>query len=200
MFNANTPPRFVDRSEGVWRRLILLPFNVRIPEKDRRPELATVGWWTKSGELPGILNWSLEGLQRLRARKFQFTTPEVCRIAADQHRTDCNPARAFLLECYVRHDDGVVPAREVYDAYRCWCDLNGYRSTLASHTFGREVVRLWPGVKSATRRIDGASTRCYVGIRQRGNNACNAETPCNGNEILPLHSQTTEKIGLFVGV
>lgn len=37
---TNNRPRFVDRSEGLWRRMLLVPWNVQIPEDKQDPELA----------------------------------------------------------------------------------------------------------------------------------------------------------------
>src|SRR5205807_310610 len=63
---TNNPPRFSDKSDGVWRRLILLPLNVTIAEEERVYGMDKREWWEASGELPGILNWALEGFDRLR--------------------------------------------------------------------------------------------------------------------------------------
>jgi phage/plasmid-associated DNA primase len=60
-----------------------------------------------TAELPGIFNWAIEGLRRLRCRG-RFTDPALCREALETYRTESNPARAFLQECVVAKPDGVV--------------------------------------------------------------------------------------------
>src|SRR5262245_17618758 len=58
---TNNLPRFSDRSDGVWRRLCLLPFNRRVPDGERVYGMDKSGWWLQAqGEVPGILNWALE--------------------------------------------------------------------------------------------------------------------------------------------
>jgi P4 family phage/plasmid primase-like protien len=65
---CNNRPRFSDRSSGLWRRMILMPFRVTIAEDDpgRVFNMDKPEWWIESGELPGILNWAFAGLDRLR--------------------------------------------------------------------------------------------------------------------------------------
>src|SRR5207248_773655 len=96
IFSANSLPRLRDRSDAIWRRLLLLPFDRVIPESDRRREFTSAGFW--AGELPGMFNWALEGLMRLRERHWQFTEPEMCRRAVAAHREECNPAAEFLSD------------------------------------------------------------------------------------------------------
>ena len=60
IFSANTPPTFSDKSEAVWRRLVLIPFGWRVTVEDRNPECYGPEFWID--ELPGILLWALTGL------------------------------------------------------------------------------------------------------------------------------------------
>ena len=53
----------------------------------------TEGYW--QDELPGILNWALAGLARLRARG-RFDLPAACRGLLADHRRASDPAREFL--------------------------------------------------------------------------------------------------------
>jgi P4 family phage/plasmid primase-like protien len=75
---TNNPPRFVDKSLGVWRRLILFPLGVQIPPERRVVGMDKPDYWERAGELPGLLNWALAGLMRLRANAGQFTRPAAC--------------------------------------------------------------------------------------------------------------------------
>ncbi|MBF0432570.1 MAG: hypothetical protein HQK83_14895, partial [Fibrobacteria bacterium] len=63
VFGTNQVPRFYDKSRGIWRRLLLLPFDIVIPDEQQDKQLPKHLIQT---ELPGIFNWALEGLQRLR--------------------------------------------------------------------------------------------------------------------------------------
>ena len=52
---TNHKPVIRGANEGIWRRVLLVPFDVTIPEDQRDKELPH----TLKGELSGILNWAL---------------------------------------------------------------------------------------------------------------------------------------------
>lgn len=143
IFTTNNLPRFRDRSNGVLRRMILLPFRVVIPVEQQDRLLAQ----KLQAELPGIFNWSIEGLRRLRANG-RFTEPRVCREALQEYWTDNNPARAFLQDEVGPDSRGAIECARLYSEYRSWCDQGGYRP-LNEREFGKEVRRVYPAVKRA---------------------------------------------------
>jgi P4 family phage/plasmid primase-like protien len=154
VLSTNNIPRFADRSEGVWRRLKLVPFNRRVPETERVPGMDKPEWWLKIGEVPGILNWALEGLRRLRANQMQFTESAACRTALEVHRLESDPCRAFLLEYYVADKDAKpIAVDEVYRHYQRWCEEGGHRAPLTKTKFGREVRRVFNLDDSRTQRF-----------------------------------------------
>ncbi len=111
---TNNRPRFSDRSGGLWRRMILIPFRITIAENDPgrvfgmdKPE-----WWEASGELPGVFNWALAGLDRLRQQD-RFTQSQVCEQALADYRTENNPAR---ISCWI---PAVNPRKGKPRAPRC---------------------------------------------------------------------------------
>ncbi|HEV7645943.1 MAG TPA: phage/plasmid primase, P4 family [Pyrinomonadaceae bacterium] len=61
-FNSNDLPRDVEHTEAFFRRFLIIPFGVTIPEQQRNPNLAKE---IIRAELSAVFNWILEGLQRL---------------------------------------------------------------------------------------------------------------------------------------
>ena len=61
-FNCNELPRDVEHTEAYFRRFLIVPFDVTIPEKERDPRLAQK---IIANELSGVFNWIIEGLKRL---------------------------------------------------------------------------------------------------------------------------------------
>jgi P4 family phage/plasmid primase-like protien len=159
---TNNKPRFSDKSGGIWRRMILMPFRVVIDEKERVFGMDKVEWWIASGELPGIFNWALQGLARLR-QQGRFTTSEVCGKALDKYRTENNPARLFLVENCVEGAEVRVQCETLYYAYRRWCELKGY-VPLSDGPFGKEVLRVFPRVEWRRITILGKRIPHYCGI------------------------------------
>jgi P4 family phage/plasmid primase-like protien len=176
---TNNLPRFSDRSEGIWRRLRIMPMTAQIPPEERRAGMDKDSYWTHSGELAGILNWALVGLRRLRSNGWQFTLPEVCRAALVEHRLESDPARVFLLEHYqAGSETDSIAAADLYQKYRLWCDVFGHRNPLANTTFGRQVRRLFPGARSqAVRCGKGGVQRSWLGLRR----LVDAESPTQGS-------------------
>lgn len=141
--STNNRPRFADRSGGLWRRMLLIPFRVQIQPHERVVGMDQVGWWEKSGELPGIFLWAIAGLHQLRQRQ-RFIDPEMCREAVEDYRMEVNPALAFLKDRVSEAIGQNLPCHDLYRAYKGWCDDNGYRP-MANGTFGKEVKRAFPG-------------------------------------------------------
>jgi P4 family phage/plasmid primase-like protien len=159
---TNSVPRFMDKSEGIWRRLFLMPMTVQIPQEERKVGLDKETSWIESGELPGILEWALAGLRRLRANGFRFTMPDVCKAALAEHRLESDPTRAFLLERYEAGDDAEpILARDLYLEYRLFCDTFGHRNPMNNISFGRQIRRLFPIARSDAVRCGSEGVQRY---------------------------------------
>ena len=140
MLACNNRPRINDRSQGVWRRMEVVPWLVEVPEDVRIHNMDTVAWWQASGELPGMLNWAIRGKVRLNAQK-RWSRSDVMEAAKEDYKTECNPARAFLLSCCEPEDGAVIMRGELYQTYMKWCHNNGHNHPLASNQFGKEMKR-----------------------------------------------------------
>jgi P4 family phage/plasmid primase-like protien len=159
MISTNQLPNFADKSNGVWRRLLFVPFDKCIPADEQDPHLID----KLSAELPGIFNWAYRGLLKLLADG-QFIEPRRCKMALAEYRRDTNPARVFLEENYTEgFEFEGVPCGEVYQAYVAWCSQNGYRPLNASN-FGKEVKRAFVNVRKEHSRVGSARLMTYAGL------------------------------------
>lgn len=154
---TNNVPRFSDKSDGLWRRMLLIPCAVRISEGEAVRGMDKEEWWQERGELPGIFNWALAGLVDLR-REGGFTVPQSCATALDEVRLECNPARLFLLENY-KTASGCEFKQAVYQRYVEWCRERNYKP-FADRGFGKEVKRVFKTVR------DGKATNAATGRRE----------------------------------
>lgn len=92
VFGTNQLPWIKDKSNGIWRRAVVVPFTYAIKsEAEADPHLRP----RLRGELAGVLNWALQGLVRLLEQE-QFTACEMCTAAANEHREACSPVREFI--------------------------------------------------------------------------------------------------------
>lgn len=94
--SCNDPLSFLDPSGAVAARMLTVPFNLSFLGKED-PTLSD----RIALELPGVVNWALEGLARLRRQQGRFTEPAACKAAQDERRRENTPALAFAESCLV---------------------------------------------------------------------------------------------------
>ena len=138
--------------------MLLLPFERVVPAEEQNRYLAD----ELCGELPGIFNWALEGLRRLRADE-GFIEPSSCVEATNDYRLDCDPTRAFLQEHYRSDPSGSIACKRLYDHYVAWMRDNGH-TPLNSSNFGKNVRRVLPDVIRYRRGSRGSQAQYYQGI------------------------------------
>jgi P4 family phage/plasmid primase-like protien len=155
IFATNTLPRFSDATEGIWRRLLILEFDVAIPPDQQDRKLSER---ICKEELPGIFNWAICGLRRLR-KNGAFTIPKSTTRAIAQHRRESNPVRWFLEENYEPSPKARVPTKQAYEEYCRW-SYNQNLDPVRDAEFGREVFRVFPKVER--RRVKILEVRFYV--------------------------------------
>lgn len=123
-FNCNELPRDVEHSEAYFRRFLVIPFTVTIPEAERNVELAQEIIRT---ELSGVFNWVLAGLKRLLAQK-NFTVSDAAKIALAEYRRESDSVMMFLEEeGYAKSLEDWVLLKTLYAEYRSYCLEAGFK-------------------------------------------------------------------------
>jgi putative DNA primase/helicase len=97
IFATNVLPKTTEATEGFFRRFLLVPFDQFIPVAERNYRMNTVEFWQESGELPGILNMVIEGLQRL-LRNDGFTYSEKSESLLQQYKEDSDSVATFMQD------------------------------------------------------------------------------------------------------
>jgi putative DNA primase/helicase len=157
---TNRRPQFQD-TKAMFDRMIYMPYRVYIPPEERIDNLPEI----LCEELPGIFNWSVEGLRRVR-KNGQFTHSTVCEKALEDYKKEVNPARQFLEDFCQPGDPELVnvPCTDLYNLYKRWSQENGHK-LLDSGRLGREVAGVFKGVKRARKMVNGKrGAYCYYGI------------------------------------
>jgi putative DNA primase/helicase len=111
-------------------------------------------------ELPGILSWSLDGLDRL-ARHGALTEPESSRDAVAALQDLVSPVSAFVRDSCKR--GGEVPVDVLFSAWKQWCELNGHKAG-SKQRLGRDLRAVIPALRVARPRDGDDRVRRYVGI------------------------------------
>ena len=117
LFNSNVLPENVEISNAFFRRLLIIPFNVTIKEEDQDPELHLKLF----KELPGILNWILDGLTRLIKNK-KFTQSDEVDELIKKYEIESDSLKLFLEENYYEKSlTNKIKIKDLYLKYKAFC-------------------------------------------------------------------------------
>lgn len=170
MILSNELPRFNDSSGAIATRMLILQLTESfLNREDRTIEERLVR------ELPGILNWSIAGLDRLTANG-RFTVPASADAAATMMMDLASPVSAFVRECCERGPDLTVERDVLYLAWKLWAETNGHLPG-AKITFGRSVHAAVPGLGRADIPVGGRRVHGYRGIALLGENHYRGNNP-----------------------
>lgn len=137
---TNEVPRFADRSGALVSRFIVLPMRQSFFGREDSGLTAAL-----MGELPGILNWAVEGWRRVRQRG-RITQPQAGSAVAMQMSDLSSPIPAFAREwCEVGADRWVAKDR-LFAAFREWHRDNMGQDYLSNATvFARDLYSAMDG-------------------------------------------------------
>jgi putative DNA primase/helicase len=154
---SNETPRLQDSSGAVASRFVILTMTRSFydnPDVNLTDELL--------GELPGILQWALAGLDRLTERG-HFTQPKSSLEVQQELEDLASPMGAFLRDCCTVGPGHRVPVAELWRTWHTWCDSQGEKAGTVQ-TFGRDLRAAVPNVKVMRPREHDSRYREYVGI------------------------------------
>jgi phage/plasmid-associated DNA primase len=156
MMLTNELPRLDDPTNAMYSRLIVVPFRGRSyrgsPEENTN--YADPAYWRGHEELPGILNWSLEGLRELKAREFKMTRPDASKGFLEEYRQDNDPVRRFLKEQFRFDPKSPHPIETslILKAYEVWAEREGIKGYLEVSALGKKITDLFLGAETTNER------------------------------------------------
>lgn len=127
IFNTNELPKDVEFTKAFFRRFIIIPFEVTIPDSEQNKNLHNE---IIESELPGVFNWVLEGLKRLLDQK-RFTESLSVNQAIDQYMTESDTVKRFIEEAgYEPNYEYKMLLKDLYQEYKVFAvdDGNKYLS------------------------------------------------------------------------
>jgi len=124
LFSCNSIPRnYGDKSEGFYRRLIIIRFNHAVAPDKKDPNLVD----KFRGEADGIFLFALEGLRRLMDNDYKFSETETNRAELQQYREDSDSVLSFVRECCELDASAAEGSTHIYDSYKSYCDECGLK-------------------------------------------------------------------------
>ncbi len=131
---GNHKPGIMDAGDGMWRRIVLIPFRRQFGEGERVPDLDRK---ILDAERDGILRWMVDGC--LAWQRGGLKVPEVIRRETAAYRSDTDLLGAWIDEACTPGADRRLQSGEAYRSYRVFLDGQGvkYPSQIA---FVRHMV------------------------------------------------------------
>jgi len=122
IFNTNDLPKDVEHTNAYFRRFLIIPFDVTIPEEKQDKELSKK---IISSELSGVFNWILEGLNRVLNNK-KLTQSNKVKNIVDQYRKESDSVQMFIEESGYKSDANIYKLiKDAYPEYRAYCIEDG---------------------------------------------------------------------------
>jgi putative DNA primase/helicase len=120
-FVANDRPHVRATDDAIWRRIRVIPLNVKIPANEVDPDLPD----KLKAELPGILSWAIRGA--LAWQRDGLDEPESVVAASAGWRKSVDHVRRFATENLITgcNLDEIIPAGELHSRFKTWCVKHG---------------------------------------------------------------------------
>lgn len=150
---ANIFPKITDHSSAFYKRLLLIPCDRIFGEHEKNRNLTK----ELKQELPGILNWAIKGLRRLKERN-RFEQYDFMRNAVKELEDENNPVNVFFEEHITPDvsDDFYIEKGDLYDKYISWTiKTNTGRLSLAR--FSVCVFKKYHSFTTKKARLEGGS-------------------------------------------
>lgn len=157
MIASNEVPDFRDASGAIGSRFMIAKMTRSFYDREDTDLEAKL-----EAEMPGILAWALDGLDRLRANG-RFTQSATSIEAREEMEESESPASQFVEAACVVSTEHTVPKDVLYRLWSDWAGRNGYASTNIA-TFERQLKATEPMVGGGRIRLDGVRTRVFNGI------------------------------------
>ncbi|QDU67328.1 phage/plasmid primase, P4 family [Engelhardtia mirabilis] len=157
---TNELPRFSDASGALANRFVPLVMTESFLGREDHGLTARL-----LSELPGILNWAVEGWRRLRDRG-HFVLPGSSRDAVQDLLDMASPVSAFVRDVCVLDPEARVEKGQLYAVWREWCLARG-EPIAEEAVFSRDLYAATAGRVRAGKMPRPARLPAYVGIRQR---------------------------------
>ncbi|MFE0251759.1 phage/plasmid primase, P4 family [Streptomyces sp. NPDC059010] len=162
MLLSNELPHFGDASGVIARRFVVLNMTVSWLGKEDTSLTDRL-----AAEMPGILNWALEGLARLESTG-RITEPSSSREAVTTMQDTASPTSAFVRERCATGPTCSVPVDDLWAVWREWAEDNNVRSG-TKQVFGRNLLSVVPQLnRSRPRAPSGERLAVYNGIALSG--------------------------------
>ena len=154
---TNHLPRVSASDDGIWRRLIVIPFNAKITGKS---DIKNYGEYLYDNAGESILAWVIEGAKKVIELEYQIPVPKCVQDAICEYRSQNDWFGHFIEDKCDTGDDYKESSSSLYQAYRNYCiDTNEYVRSTADFYFALESAGFERVVLNRKRYFKGLRIR-----------------------------------------
>lgn len=117
--SGNHKPKITGHDDGIWRRVMLVPWDVQVAKEDVDTKLPE----KLRDKAPGVLNRLLAGL--LDWRENGLIEPEGVIAATAKYREQSDQLGRFLEECITPREGSRAKSSELFALFSAWAKANG---------------------------------------------------------------------------
>lgn len=133
---TNHLPKVSASDDGIWRRLIVIPFDAKI---EGNADIKNYGEYLYNNAGESILSWIIEGSKKVIELNYQIPVPKCVQDAIAEYRAQNDWFGHFLDEKCDIGDSLKESSSSLYQAYRNYCiDTNEYVRNTADFYFALE--------------------------------------------------------------
>ena len=119
---TNHLPNVRSIDNGIWRRLIVVPFNTKIKSD---ADIKNYTDYLVKNAGPYILSWIIEGARKAYQSDFSFPMPRVVEAATEEYREQSDWIGDFIDACCIVGSGFHTGSGMLYDEYKEYCQKNG---------------------------------------------------------------------------
>ncbi len=155
---ANEFPKITDHSSAFYQRLLIVPCERRFQEHEKDRTIHD----KLMKELPGIFNWVVEGLRRLKSRG-SFKKYDFIINAVDELESENNPSNLFFQEHIEISMGSYILKSDLYTKYKQWSETTK-NYALSENRFSSAVYKKFINQTPKNTRLDGGGKRIWRNI------------------------------------
>ena len=164
-FSTNKMPNFGDKSDGMQRRITILPFNAKFSPKDGDYDPDIADKVSTDDAMSYLLNIGIDGLHELRAAG-RFAQPRLVAEANEGYKIEGSSVLQWFDDTgYHPKKLNDRPIQHWYEQYRQWCFDAGYSKPFSRRQFNSELSVKWNLVSVRKRSGDGVDTSGVGSVR-----------------------------------
>jgi len=161
LFSCNElPANYVDRTDGFFRRLIILPFLKQVEET----KIDTALLSKLQNEVDGTIQWAIKGLLRLKDNNYQFTKSDTTQKLLNEYRKQGNNVIWFVEEHCELSVDASEYSSKLYQHYKRTC-LENNMQPISQTKFNRSLEMEYG--RNVIKTEDSNKRVIFKGIRIR---------------------------------